>query len=265
MACAESAKDAVNALRDSLGKSQFVLRNFSGEGEVRGSWNGTSLELDAPRWRTLGVLTVDSVRLKGGRLMLGCTRRVAVRDRADRVVLYAIPAPVEISIELRGASPAGALMQIKQALFYPSIQDALAAIPQRLRQTIPAPVDKEPVEDYGNFKAVKSICNCAEADCSANPGGIEGMKGVVPPKYLHGDNPTYSDQARQAQLDGSVNVRLIVDTNGRPTDVWVARPVGMGLDEAAAKSVLTYVFRPAICNETPVSVYLSVDVKFEIH
>jgi TonB family protein len=263
-ACAESAKNAVNAFRGSLGKSQFVLRNFSGEGEVRGSWSGASLELDPPRWRTLGVLTVDSVRFKSARLMLECTRHVAVRDRSDRVVLYAIPAPVEISIDLRGADPAAALPQIKEALFYPSIADALAGIPQELRQIIPASIDKKPVEEETSFKAVKSICNCAEADCSAEPRGIEGMKGVSAPTYLRGDDPGYTDEARQAKLNGSVNVRLIVDKNGRPTDVWVGRPLGMGLDEAAARSVLSYVFRPAMCNKSPVSVYLSVDVKFEI-
>ena len=266
MACAESAKDAVNAFRDSLEKGQFVLRNLSGEREVRARWDGTSLELDPPRWRTLGVLTTNSVKLSGGRLMLECTRHVVVRARSDRVVLYAIPDPVEISIDLRGADPAAALAQVKDLLFYPSIQDALAAIPQVLREAIPASIDKTPVENIGNFKPVKSICNCAEADCSTeSPGEIEAMKGVVPPKIVRADDPVYSDQARDAKLNGSVNLRLIVDKKGRPTDVWVARPVGMGLDEAAAKSVLSYVFRPAMCNKTPVSVYLSVEVKFEIY
>ena len=62
MARAESAKDAAMALQASIGNSQLVLRNFSGEDQVRASWTGTSFQLDPPRWRTMGVLVVDSVR-----------------------------------------------------------------------------------------------------------------------------------------------------------------------------------------------------------
>jgi len=65
MACGESAKDAVNAFQDSMAKGQFVLRNFSGEDKVHAAWIGTMLQMDEPRWRTLGVLVVDSVELSG--------------------------------------------------------------------------------------------------------------------------------------------------------------------------------------------------------
>jgi TonB family protein len=66
-------------------------------------------------------------------------------------------------------------------------------------------------------------------------------------------------------LNGYVAVRFTVDKEGRPTNVWVARPLGLGLDEKAASSILTYVFTPAMCHNMPVSVSLVSEVKFEIY
>lgn len=262
IACAESAKDAVNAFRDSLGRGQFVLKNFSGEEDVRASWTGSVLELDPPGWRTMGVLTIDSVKLKGHTLVMRCARHVAVRDESDKIVLYQRPSVMKIEVDLGSADPATALPQMKESLFYPSIELALAALPKALQQIIPARLDRTAPKVKDVATAVNPTCNCAERDCKV---GIEEFGGVVPPRFLAGADPGYSEQARKAKLNGSVNVRLIVDKSGRPTDVWVARPVGMGLDEEAAKAVLTYEFRPATCHGRPVSVYLAVEVNFEIH
>jgi TonB family protein len=265
MAYAESAKDAVNTFQDSIGKNQLVLRNFSGEDKVHASWTGTTLGLDPPRWRTMGILVVDSVKLKGHTLVMRCVRHIAVRDKSDKVVLYYQLSEIEIEVDLGGADPAAALPQLKEALFYPSIDDALAAIPKGLQDAIPARIDKSFAESSKSNKTQGPPCDCADkdqAECT-----IEHLPtaGVVPPKYLRGQDPEFSEQARSAKLNGSVDVRLRVDKNGQPTEVWVTRPLGLGLDEAAAKSVLTYKFRPAMCHDTPVSVYLGVEVKFEIH
>ena len=43
IACAESAKDAVNTFQDSIGTNQLVLRNFSGEDKVHARWTGPRL------------------------------------------------------------------------------------------------------------------------------------------------------------------------------------------------------------------------------
>ncbi|HEX5282732.1 MAG TPA: energy transducer TonB [Bryocella sp.] len=261
-ACGQSAKDAVNAFRDSMKNGQFVLKNFSGEEDVRASWTGSALELDPPRWRTMGVLTIDSVKLKGHMLEMRCARHVAVRDESDKIVLYQRPSEMKIEVDLGSADPATALPQVKESLFYPSVELALAALPKTVQQVIPARLDRTAPKVKDVATAVNPRCNCAERDCKA---GIEEIKGVVPPKFLRGADPGYSEKARKAKLNGSVNVRLIVDKSGRPTDVWIARPVGMGLDEEAAKSVLTYQFRPATCHGSPVGVYLAVEVNFEIH
>jgi hypothetical protein len=137
MACAESPKDAAMALQASIGNSQLVLRNFSGEDQVRANWTGASFQLDPPRWRTMGVLVVDSVRLKGKSLTLECIRHVAIRDQADKVVLFPLPARVAVDVELGDADPAQVLPKLREALFYSSIDDALAAMPKDRKAQFP--------------------------------------------------------------------------------------------------------------------------------
>jgi TonB family protein len=261
----QSAKDAVNDLHDSMANSQLVLKNFSGEDRVLAAWSGAGLELEPPRWRTMGVLTVESIKLKREKLTLKCVRHVAVRDETDKVVLYAQPSTIDIEVNLNGADPAEVLPKLKDALFYPSISDALAAIPKELQNMIPARIDKSLAPANGGFKILKPLCDCVDRDKPACVATHRPMDGMIPPKYLHSQDPRYSDDARNAKLGGLVDVRLRVDANGHPTDLWVARPLGMGLDEEAAKSVLTYAFKPATCHGTPVSVFLAVEVKFQIY
>jgi TonB family protein len=115
------------------------------------------------------------------------------------------------------------------------------------------------------FDSTHSQCDCADTGKEGCDGNHWSTQGMTAPRYLRGRDPEFSDQARKAAFTGFVGVRLTVDNDGHPTDVWVARPLGMGLDEAAAKSVLTYTFQPALCHKTPVSVYLNVDVNFKAH
>jgi len=96
------------------------------------------------------------------------------------------------------------------------------------------------------------------------PGVYHIGGGVTPPKFLHGENPEFSEQARSAKFSGRVEVYLIVDENGNPTHIRVVRGVGMGLDEKAVEAVRTYKFQPAMIDGRPVKVDLYVAVNFQI-
>jgi hypothetical protein len=215
-ACADSTKEAVNAFRDSVAKSQLVLRNFSGEEKVHASWSGMQLELDAPRWRTFGVVIVDSVKVKGQTLTLHCVRHVVVRDKTDKIVLYAQPDSMEIDVNLNGAEPGLILPKLRAALFYSSIDDAVAAIPNELRNVIPARVDKNLGISGTSAQTPSAACDCAVKDKTGCDAGSLGTEGMVPPRYVSGHDPEFSDPARRAKLNGYVDVRLM--GRGRSSD-----------------------------------------------
>jgi protein TonB len=88
--------------------------------------------------------------------------------------------------------------------------------------------------------------------------------GVRPPVLLVSPDPEFSEEARKAKFSGNVEVYLIVDENGNPTHVKVARPIGMGLDEKAVEAVRQYKFKPALKDGKPVKVDMYIDVNFQI-
>lgn len=87
---------------------------------------------------------------------------------------------------------------------------------------------------------------------------------VSAPQLIYQVDPEFSEEARKAKFQGEVLVHLIVDATGRPTQVRVIRPVGMGLDEKAREAVAQYKFRPAKKGGQNVPVELNVAVNFQI-
>jgi periplasmic protein TonB len=88
--------------------------------------------------------------------------------------------------------------------------------------------------------------------------------GVRPPSVIYSVDPEFSEEARKAKFSGNVLVDLIVDEQGLPSHVRVARGVGMGLDEKAVEAVRQYKFKPATKDGKPVKVELTVEVNFQI-
>jgi len=88
--------------------------------------------------------------------------------------------------------------------------------------------------------------------------------GVTEPKVLTSADPEFSEEARKAKVSGNVLVYFIVDENGTPTHVHVARGVGMGLDEKAVEAVRQYKFKPGMKDGKPVKVELAIEVNFQI-
>jgi protein TonB len=88
--------------------------------------------------------------------------------------------------------------------------------------------------------------------------------GVRAPVVIAQVDPEFSEEARKQKFSGNVLVDLIVDEQGNPTHVRVARGVGLGLDEKAVDAVRQYRFKPATRDGKPVKVELSIEVRFEI-
>ncbi|HEV2575804.1 MAG TPA: energy transducer TonB [Acidobacteriaceae bacterium] len=258
VARANKDKAAENAFRDSVIKQQLVLRSFSGEDVVHAVWAGTALEVDQPRWRTIGVLDVNSVQMKHHELILLCTRRVLMRDASGKFALSDGERSVEIDVDLKGADPVQVLPQLKQQLFYSSTDEAVAAVPKRLQGMLPA---REP--GSGPRRAGGVMCDCAEEGTDACS-GRNPREGLRPPRATYTPDPEYSEEARNAGINGDVLVALVVDETGRATDLWVARPAGYGLDETSVNAVRQYEFQPATCHGQPIAMPLNVEVNFHI-
>lgn len=63
----------------------------------------------------------------------------------------------------------------------------------------------------------------------------------------------YPDEARRAQIEGTVMLSITIDTEGRVVHAKVISGLGYGLDEAARDAILKFRFKPAIKNGESVS------------
>ena len=74
----------------------------------------------------------------------------------------------------------------------------------------------------------------------------DSTKGVgnAPAALLSRTDPDYSDEARLAELEGTVVVTGKTSQDGRATDLRVTRPLGLGLDEKAIEAVQRWRFTP---------------------
>src|SRR5579863_394677 len=68
--------------------------------------------------------------------------------------------------------------------------------------------------------------------------------GITAPRVISSPNPSYSERARKGKIQGAITLSLVVDADGKPTDVAVVLPLGEGLDETALQTVKTWRFQP---------------------
>jgi TonB family protein len=96
-------------------------------------------------------------------------------------------------------------------------------------------------------------------------GGIFGIGGsVLAPIVLYQVQPEYSDDARKARIQGTVELVTIVKADGTVEIEQVRSSLGYGLDQKAIEAVRRWRFRPGTSNGKPVATRVSVFVNFSL-
>ena len=98
----------------------------------------------------------------------------------------------------------------------------------------------------------------------ASEAAISVESADIPPQLLSKVEPHYSEEARKAKYSGSVLLRFEIDTQGRPMNPQVLRPLGLGLDEEAIKALMQWRFQPAQKNGKPVAVKAQAEIFFRL-
>lgn len=86
--------------------------------------------------------------------------------------------------------------------------------------------------------------------------------GVVRPMPTYQQEPKYTAEGQNAHIQGIVMLSLVVDEQGRATQISVLSPLGYGLDEAAITAVSHWKFKPGTKDGKPVSIFAQVEVTF---
>jgi periplasmic protein TonB len=89
--------------------------------------------------------------------------------------------------------------------------------------------------------------------------------GISAPEAISTPDPEYTEEARNAKIQGTCILALIVDQQGHPRDIHIVRSLGHGLDARAIEAVKQWVFQPAKKDGQPVNVQISVEVGFHLY
>jgi bla regulator protein BlaR1 len=91
-------------------------------------------------------------------------------------------------------------------------------------------------------------------------------KGVTKPVPIYKPEPPYTQEAKDAKLQGTVRLRITIAADGTVSDAkLISPPLGKGLDENALETVKTWKFKPATKKGKPVEYKVDVEVTFKFY
>jgi protein TonB len=91
-----------------------------------------------------------------------------------------------------------------------------------------------------------------------------GEEGVTPPMVLSKAEPVYTDEARDAKIEGTVVLSLEIDSDGLAQNIQVVRSLDGGLDQSAITAVQLWRFKPSEKNGKPVRVMAKIEITFRL-
>ena len=92
-----------------------------------------------------------------------------------------------------------------------------------------------------------------------------GVNGVTYPSCVYCPDPHYSEEARQAKLQGTVDLSVVVTPDGHAGRIAITKRLGDGLDENAEEAWRQWRFNPALGpDHNPVEVEVPITVTFRL-
>jgi TonB family protein len=93
-----------------------------------------------------------------------------------------------------------------------------------------------------------------------------GMGGTSVPQCVYCPPPNYSGDARNAHVEGTVVLQVVITTDGRAINVKILKDPGNGLGMKAVESVRKWEFKPAVGPDgKPVAVVVPIEVTFRLY
>ena len=145
---------------------------------------------------------------------------------------------------------------------WPNLPSATPNVQQRPRLVAPP----SPEQDWKTHKKVKSGLKESGVTTTLpkTTDKRELSSNIIPPTVLSRIEPVYSEAARKANLEGTVELSAIIRKDGSIETVKVLRGLGLGLDESAVRALKRWRFRPGMKDGSPVDLRVNVEVTFSL-
>ena len=92
-----------------------------------------------------------------------------------------------------------------------------------------------------------------------------GKNGVSTPRVLHKTDPEYTQEARDAKIEGTVVVRTEIHPDGRAHNTRVERSLDPGLDRKAVDAIAQWEFEPGKKDGKAVAVAATIEVNYRLN
>jgi TonB family protein len=93
----------------------------------------------------------------------------------------------------------------------------------------------------------------------------ESATAKTPAKLISGNDPEYTDSARDQHVEGTIILAVTVNEKGKVTAVKIVNPLEKSLDRRAMNAVKHWKFAPATLEGKPVASEFNVSVDFRLN
>jgi hypothetical protein len=230
------------ALETALKGKPLGLRSYPADPVVRYTWFDGKLVAGPMELHGIRAFFADTVRVKGGKVTVEGQSSTLVKNEGKLAPMGRTP--MRLEIDLQGADAATVLPQLQAALFFPSIKAALDGLPEWVADLLPFAAD-------GKFH---SACECTHIfeDGKWVKVPEKDPKLISPAFTKTAANPGLDQKAIDQKLSGTITLIYSVSALGRVDEVWLAKPLGVDLDQMAGKMVQENAFRPGMYEGKPV-------------
>jgi TonB family protein len=252
--------DKIMALRHPLEKDFLA---FDADGKVlKGGHEGP--------WTLSGRILVKNIRIEQGSISIEGKRLNYIQAGHDLTPVAA----GKLKIEIKQARPAASAEEMNALLgqvFAFTDEEMIASAPEFWRKYLKDQVARahgeKPQESFrqshpDEIKVIEAL-EGKDGEPVAVLHKVGG--GTVRPKPRYTPEPEYTEAARHEKYQGRLQIEMIVDETGAVKRPRIILPLGMGLDENAVNTVLTWKFDPARMDGKPVPVILRVEVSFRLY
>lgn len=207
--------------------------------------------------------------LIGCLVMLGPFNPIREQEKITAIEVDIVPAPVvaakitvpPIPPEPPAPSPAGRV---------DSRPAAAAARTAFLPPAIPGEVSDTSVAviaagGTGMFDQTTAVGQTGKQDDGKGEGNGHDSGVRIPPSFRSGAKPAYPQAARKARWEGTVVVRVLINTDGSVASAALRESSGYDvLDESAVQAVSKWSYTPAKKGGVPITSYHDVKVRFRL-
>jgi protein TonB len=102
------------------------------------------------------------------------------------------------------------------------------------------------------------------APAAATPDVYKMGNGVTPPRVLQKVEAQYPDEARDAKIEGSVLLSVVIRPDGLAHDINVITAPDSGLAAKAVEAVGQWKFQPGTKDGEPVAIKATIEVNFKL-